>query len=137
MDATLGLKITVSVLAAHQERDRFDPDFFAGLNIDNLRFQTAALDPALIHAQEHVGPIARFGATGAGMNRNERVRAIALAGKKLPQLEFLQLMNQAIVLSGDFALGLHAMRVVFLLGRELMERVEIFDLALELAERVD
>src|SRR5712692_6396856 len=104
MDAALGLEITISVLTAHQQRDRFDPDFFAGLNIDNLRFETAPLDPALIHAQKHVGPIARFGAAGAGMNCYERVRAIAFAGKKLAELEFLELVQEAIVFRQNFAL---------------------------------
>ena len=65
MDASLGLEITISVLTAHQKRDRFDSDFLAGLNIDNLRFKIAPLNPALIHPQEHVGPIARFGPAGA------------------------------------------------------------------------
>src|SRR5205085_12509916 len=97
MDAALGLEIAVSVLAADQQRDRFDSDFFAGLNIDNLRFETASLNPALIHAKQHVGPIARFGAASPGMNCDERVGAIAFAGKKLAQLEFFELVNETIV----------------------------------------
>ncbi len=97
MDAALGLKIAVGIFAAHQQRDRFDSDFFAGLNIDNLRFETAPLDPALIHAQKHVGPVARFGAAGAGVNCYERVRAIAFAGEKLAQLELFELVHETIV----------------------------------------
>jgi hypothetical protein len=46
-------------------------------------------------------------------------------------------VDQAIVLGGDFALGLRAVRVGFFLGSKLMKRVEIFDLAFELAERID
>src|SRR5690349_1482823 len=137
MHAALRLKITVSVLAADQQRDRFDPDFFAGLNIDDLRFQTAALDPALIHAQKHVCPIARLGAARAGMNGEKRVVAIALAGKKLAELEFFELVEETIVLGRDFLFGLRAVSVVLFFGRELMERVEIFDLALEFAEWID
>ena len=101
MDSPLSLEITVSVFAAHQQGDGFDSDFFAGLNIDNLRFQTAPLDPALIHAQEHVRPIARFGAARAGMNGDERIRAIAFAGKKLAQLEFFEFVNEAVVFGSD------------------------------------
>src|SRR2546421_7271473 len=71
------------------------------------------------------------------MNCDERVRAIALAGKKLAELEFFELMNETIVLGGNFALGLRAMRCVLLFGGELMERVEIFDLAFELAKGID
>src|SRR5215475_7263804 len=100
MHAALGLEITVRVLAANQQRDRFDPDFFAGLNIYDLRFKSVALDPALIHAQKHVGPIARFGTAGAGMNGEEGVVAIVLTRKELAELEFLELVQESIALVG-------------------------------------
>jgi len=70
------------------------------------------------------------------VNCDERVRAIALAGKELAQLEFFELVNETIVLCNNFALGLRAMRFVFLFGRELMKRVEIFDLAFKLVKRM-
>src|SRR5438045_1541397 len=71
------------------------------------------------------------------MNGDERVGAIALAGKKLAQLEFLKLLNQAIVLASDFALTLLSFRVVFFFVGKLMKRVEIFDLAFEFVKRID
>src|ERR1700694_2458370 len=83
MHAALGVEITVGVFTAHQQRDRFYSDFFTGLNVYRFRFKTAALDPALIHSQKHVGPIARLRAARAGMDGEKRVRAIVFAGKKL------------------------------------------------------
>jgi hypothetical protein len=41
------------------------------------------------------------------------------------------------VLGHDFAISLEARRIVRLLRRELLERLEIVDLTFELAERVD
>src|ERR1700676_479755 len=98
-DAALGLEMTVSVIAADQQRHRFDADFFSLLNVDRLRFESASLNPALIHAQQHIRPIARFGPARAGMNCEKGIRAIVLAGKKLAQLKFLELVNETRALS--------------------------------------
>jgi hypothetical protein len=84
MHPALGIQITVGVFAAHEQRDRFDSDFFALLNIDHLRAEPAPLNPALIHPQEHVGPIARLRSTGAGVNRHEGIRAIIFTREELP-----------------------------------------------------
>ena len=58
MHAALGLQMSVAVVAGYKQSHRFDPDFFALLNVDRFRFETAAFDPALIHAKQHVGPVA-------------------------------------------------------------------------------
>ena len=42
------------------------------------------------------------------MNRKKRIRGIVLTGKKLAQLEFLELVNQAVVFSRDFFLCVRA-----------------------------
>src|SRR3712207_7213308 len=62
---------------------------------DRLRLESAPLDPSLIHPQQHVGPVARLSPAGAGMDRDERVRAVVRPGEKLPELELLQLMQKA------------------------------------------
>src|SRR5262249_32615402 len=68
MHAALGLKVSIRVLAAYQQSDRFDADFFALLNVHGLRLKAASLNPALIHPQQHVGPITRLGAAGTRVN---------------------------------------------------------------------
>ena len=60
------------------------------------------------------------------MNGEERIVPVAFAGKKLAQLKFFELVNQAIVFIRDFFFSLRAMGVVFLFSGELMKRVEIF-----------
>jgi hypothetical protein len=91
--APLGLKMSVSALAAHQQRHRFNTDFFALLDVDGLRFKSVPFDPTLIHSQQHIGPIAGFGAARAGVNREKGIGPIIFAGKKLAQLEFLKPVN--------------------------------------------
>jgi len=71
------------------------------------------------------------------MNGEEGVVAIVLTRKELAELEFLELVQETIVLGGDFFFGLDAMRFVFLFGRELMERFEVVNLALEFVEGID
>src|SRR5438128_7393313 len=98
MHSSFGLEMTVRVISSHQQRDRFNSYFFALLNVHCLRSEPASLDPALIHAQQHIGPITRFRPARARMNREERAGPIVFAGKKLSQLKFAQLMYQAGVL---------------------------------------
>jgi hypothetical protein len=62
---------------------------------------------------------------------------IVFAGKKLPQLEFIQLVREPFVFGRDFALRQGTLPFIFLLGRELMQCVEIFDLAFQFAKRID
>ena len=57
MHSALGLEMAVSVISSHQQRDRFNSYFFALLNVNCLGSKAASLDPALIHTQQHVGPI--------------------------------------------------------------------------------
>ena len=70
------------------------------------------------------------------MNGQKGVRAIVLAGKKLPQLEFFELMDEAPLLGRDFLLGCRAMGWIGFLRRELAQRFEIRNGALEFAQRI-
>ena len=49
--AALGLQVPIRILTGHKQRHRFDTDFFALLNVHGLEFETASLNPALIHPQ--------------------------------------------------------------------------------------
>ena len=120
MHATLGLEMSVRILAGHQQSDGFDAYFFALLNVDSLRFETASLDPALVHSQQHIGPIARLGAACARVNCNKRIRAIVFARKKLAQLEFIELMSQAVLFGGDFLLRLSTSSGIAFFRSQLM-----------------
>src|SRR5205823_4305530 len=87
MDSTLSIQVAKGVFARDQQGRRLNSHFFARLNINRLRFETVTLDPALVHSQKHIGPITRFGTTGARVNGEKGVSEIVFAGKKLAQLE--------------------------------------------------
>ena len=103
----------------HQQRRGFDADFFAHLHIDRLRSEAAPLDPALIHAQQHVRPIAGLRPARARVDGEKRIRAIVFAGKKLAQLEFFQLVNETRMFCRDFLFRLRALRWVCFFRGEL------------------
>src|SRR5688572_32107361 len=73
MDSALGLGEAVSILAGNEHGDAFDAGGFTGERVFHFDFPTATFGPALIHAHEHAGPIARFGATGAGVDAEDAV----------------------------------------------------------------
>ena len=129
--------MSVAVLACYQQGHRFDSDFFALLNIHCLRFETAALDPALVHSKQHVRPIARFSSAGSGMNRHKRVGPIVFAGEKLAELELIELMRQTVVFDRHFFFRLRPVRRIAFFRGKFLQRAEIFDLAFQLLERID
>ena len=50
-----------------------------------------ALGPARVHADEHLGPVARFGAAAAGLNLQERVGGVLRAAEHRAQFECIEL----------------------------------------------
>ena len=58
MHAALGGEIAEGIFAGDLERAGLDAGFVAELDVHDLALEAVALDPALIHAQEHVRPIA-------------------------------------------------------------------------------
>src|SRR5262245_20235149 len=129
--------MSVAVLAGYEQSHRFDSNFFALLNVDRFGFETATLDPALVHSKQHVGPITRFSPAGAGMNRHKRICAIVFAREKLAELELVELVSQTDVFGRHFFLRLRAMGRITFLRSEFLQRAEIFDLAFQLLERID
>ena len=79
MHAGLGEEQAVRVVAGDGERRALDAGLVAGLQVDDLALEAAALGPAQVHAQQHLGPVLRLGAARARMDRDDRVLAIELA----------------------------------------------------------
>jgi len=71
------------------------------------------------------------------MDRDKCIRNVVFAGKKLSQFEFFQFVNQQIMFSRDFFLGVRAVRRVVFFGSQLLQRAQIFDLAFQLLERIN
>ena len=102
------------------------PGFVAGLHVDDLALEAAALGPAEIHAQEHLGPVLRLGAAGAGMDGDDGVLAVVLAAEHLLGLAGLdfgaQLVEPAREVFGDrFPACDHSTRTARLSTRRLSD----------------
>src|SRR5262249_16938555 len=85
--AGLGLHVAVRVRALDGERRALDPGALAGLLLEQLGPEAAALAPAEVHAEEHLGPVLRLEAAGAGVNLDDRVPGVVLAAEQLGELE--------------------------------------------------
>ena len=68
----------------------------------DLALKAAALDPAQIGAQQHVGPITRLGSTGARRQGDNGVAAIKLTAEKAKKLEIFQLLEDVVPGSARF-----------------------------------
>jgi len=71
------------------------------------------------------------------MNGQKRIRAIVLAGEKLAQLEFFQLVKQPIVFTANLLLCVSTSDRVAFFRSQLLQCAEIFDLAFQFLERID
>src|SRR6476619_4035662 len=120
--------MAVAVLAGYDKSNRFYSNFFALLNVDRFEFETATLDPALVHSKQHVGPIARFSPAGAGMNCHKRICAIVFAREKLAELEIVEFVSKKVVFRKHFLLRLRAMGRIAFPRSEFLQRAEILDL---------
>ena len=69
MHAGLCPQIAEGVFALDLDRRAFDAGFFTGLQVEQIDLPTTGLEPAHVHAHEHLSPVVRVGATGPGVDR--------------------------------------------------------------------
>ena len=84
------------------KRGALQPGFVARLIVDQLALEAAALGPAQVHPQQHLGPVLRFGAAGAGMDGDDRVLAIVLAAEHLLDLAGLHFLIERVERLAEF-----------------------------------
>ena len=95
MHAALGLGVAVGVLALDEDGGLADAGLVAGLHVLQFHGEAAALGPAVVHAEEHVGPVVRLGAARAGLDGEDGVVAVELAGEERGDLEGVELGDHA------------------------------------------
>ena len=122
MDAALGREQPVRVLALGDEGRRLDPRLLARRRLLHLDLEAATLGPAQVHAQQHLGPVLRVGAAGAGADRDDGVAGVVLAAEQ-PRL--LELGEPAL---DRVELALELGRDPRVLDRELGELLEVVEL---------
>ena len=131
VDAALGGEQAVGVLAVGDEGRRLDPRLLAGRRLLHLDLEAAALGPAQVHAQQHLGPVLRVGAAGAGADRDDGVAGVVLAAEQ-PRL--LELASRA---STESSWDVELARELLVVGGQLGELVEVGDVGLERAKRLE
>ena len=75
MHAALGAQPAVGAPAVDLDRHALEPGLLAFLLVDDLGREAVALGPAEVHPQEHLGPVGRLRAAGAGADRAGSRRA--------------------------------------------------------------
>src|SRR5262245_15993854 len=82
MDAALGPEPAVGGPAVYPDGGALQPGLLAFLLVDDLGPEPMAFCPAEIHPQEHLGPVGRLGAAGAGADREDRAALVVLPGEQ-------------------------------------------------------
>ncbi len=129
MHAGFGFQVAVGIGAGDFDGNALDAGFFAVLQIENIRAETAAFDPAQVHARQHLRPILRSGAAGAGMDGEDGAFRVFRVAEHAAEFQirdpFVQFIQVLLQLAG------HAVIVLFV-GQEQ----EISDIVLLFAQFV-
>src|SRR5829696_6209368 len=96
MNAGLGREQAVGVFTFNSERNALQSRFLARLILEHFGFESALLGPLEIHAQQHLCPVLRFGATGARMDRANSVAAIVVAREQHIRFGLAQVAFEAL-----------------------------------------
>src|SRR4029453_11083059 len=131
--AGLGRDQPVGPRALQGHGDRLDAGLVALLVVVDRHLEPAPLGPALQHPPEHLGPVLGLGPPGAGMDGDDRVPVVELPAQQGEHLEVVGGRGQG----GQPLAELAGHRVVVLLEGELVQRLEVLELALEPGHRLE
>ena len=106
VDAALGLQDPVRVLAPDAEGRGLEARLLARARLEQLGLEAAVLRPAEVHAQQDLGPVLRVGAARAGVDRDERVARVVLAGEERVLLQAVELGSERRDAGRDLVLHL-------------------------------
>ena len=134
--APLGLAKAVGILAGDQQRCALDAGDFAREQFADLDRPAALLTPALVHAQEHVGPVARLGAAGAGVDGEDAVAVVVRPVEHQLQLERLQPPGELGQVGRQLGLDVLLRGLVLAIG-QFDHRPHVGVLRLGLEQRID
>ena len=90
VDAVLALEIAVGVLALDHDRRALDAGLVAVEIVQHLELEAVLVRPLHIHAVEHLRPVLRLGAARAGVEGQNGVAVIVLAGEQRREADLLR-----------------------------------------------
>ncbi len=118
----------VGVLALDGEGRGLQTCFLPRARLDDFGLEAAAVGPAFVHPQEHLGEVLCIGAADVGLQRDDRVTGVVLAAEERFFLEAFELLPQWCDRFGDLVVHVAVHRVellrVLVVARELLVAVE-------------
>ena len=129
MYACLAFQIAVGVLPLDSDRRGLHPCFTAFQYVKDVDLEAVSLRPAGIHTVEHLVPVLGLGAAGSGVEIEDSVVLIVLAGEQRSQRQSIHLVGERGKLRLD--VGDHAF-VVFL-GSHIEHYLDVLGGLCELA----
>ena len=118
MHASFGCKEPEGMAPLDEKGCRADPSLSPVGRLGQLNGEVVALGPALVHAQQHLGPVAGVGAPGTRIDLAHGVVLIVLAAEQRHELDVCEPAFGCF--DGLFDLGQQLGAVLF--GRQLGER---------------
>jgi len=92
VNAPLARQVAHGIVAAHLQGDAADAGLLAVGAGQFLYLVVVLLEVAEVHAKEHLRPVAGLRAAGPGLDAEEAVAGVVLAGQQRHQLDALQLL---------------------------------------------
>ena len=136
MDAAFSFGEAVGILSREDHRGALEAGSLARQHIGDVNFPTARFSPALVHPHEHVGPITRLRAAGAGVNADDAVAPVVRAAQEnfqFQRVEFLEISRKVLFeFLLNFFLGLGRLRFA-----QLDHHVEILEFLFRLEKRLN
>src|ERR1035441_4810180 len=123
------------ILSGDDQRRALDAGGFARQRVVDLHLPAAGFGPALVHPQQHAGPIAGFGAARTRVDVHDAVALIVAAIEKDLQFEGIEVFEELgeVLLQLLLNFGLGGLRLGF---TQFHHDVEIFELLFRLEERL-
>jgi hypothetical protein len=133
--SAFGLDEPVHVLALDRQCGALEAGLVALLRLVDLDLEAAALEPAQIHAQQHLGPVLRLGAAGARVDGEDGAALVVLATEEAQLLASLQVGLESRDAAHELLQELVVDAVAAqLLAHELLGGLEIGEAGLERGE---
>src|SRR3954451_3825998 len=101
MDTPLCPEEAIGLPAVDRDRGALDPGLLALELVEDLGREAMALRPSEVHAEQHLGPVGRFRATGARADRNDGVGLVVFAGEEQRGSHLLVSAGELVVLLLD------------------------------------
>jgi hypothetical protein len=105
MDAGFTRQLSEGKRALDPKGDGTNAGFFTGSDVELLVFVAVVVEKTGVHAQEHVGPVAAFGAAGSGVNPEKARTHVVGAAEHPGDFDFIALFGKALQIVLDRSQG--------------------------------